>query len=80
MKDIRVVSWKLPPRECLANIFAKFSPSENNHVYNNYYRLSANISLQTVLYYDNIVLLRYNRWRASDNIRELYDWIKLIHV
>ena len=33
MKEIGVVSWKLPPREILATIFAKFSPSENNHVY-----------------------------------------------
>ena len=33
MKEIRVVSWKLPHLKCLANIFAKFSPSENNHVY-----------------------------------------------
>ena len=25
--------------KCLANIFAKFSPSENNHVYSTYYSL-----------------------------------------
>ena len=30
MKDIGVVSWKLPPHEMSSNIFAKFSPSENN--------------------------------------------------
>ena len=33
MKEIGVVWWKLPHVKCLANIFAKFSPSENNHVY-----------------------------------------------
>ena len=27
-----------------------------------------------------IVLLRYNKWKASDNTRQLDDWIKLIHV
>ena len=26
-----------------------------------------------LLYYDNIALLRYNRWKASDNIRQLID-------
>ena len=33
MKEIGVVSWKLPPREMSANIFAKFTPCENNHIY-----------------------------------------------
>ena len=33
MKEIREVSWKLPHMKCFANIFTKFSPSENNHVY-----------------------------------------------
>ena len=32
MKEIGVVLWKLPPRE-IANIFAKFPPSKNDHVY-----------------------------------------------
>ena len=32
-----------------------------------YNGLSANISHQVVLYYDNIVLLRYNKWEASGN-------------
>ena len=45
-----------------------------------YNGLSANISHQVVLYYDNIVLLRYNKWKASDNTRQLDNWIKLIHV
>ena len=45
-----------------------------------YNGLSANISYQVVLYYDNIVLLRYYKWKASDNIRQLDNWIKLIHV
>ena len=42
--------------------------------------LIANISHQVVLYYDNIVLTRYNKWKASDNSRQLDNWIKLIHV
>ena len=33
MKEIGVVSRKLPHVKCLANIFVNFSPSENNHVY-----------------------------------------------
>ena len=33
LKEIWVESWKLPHVKSLANIFAKFSPSENNHVY-----------------------------------------------
>ena len=45
-----------------------------------YNGLSVNISQPVELYYDNIVLLRYNRWQACDNIRQLDDWIKLIHV
>ena len=45
-----------------------------------YNGLSANISHQVVLYYDNIVLSRYNKWKASDNTRQLDNWIKLIHV
>ena len=46
--------------------------------YNN--GLSAHISHQVVLYYDNIVLLRYNKWKVSDNTHQLDNWIKLIHV
>ena len=45
-----------------------------------YNGLSAYISHQVVLYYNNIVLLRYNKWKASDNTRQLDNWIKLIHV
>ena len=45
-----------------------------------YNGLSANISHQVVLYYYNIVLLRYNQWKASGNTRQLDNWIKLIHV
>ena len=30
MKEIGVVSWKFPHEKGLANIFAKFYPSENN--------------------------------------------------
>ena len=45
-----------------------------------YNRLSANVSHQVVLYYDNIVLLRYNKWKASYNTRQLDNWIKFIHV
>ena len=45
-----------------------------------YNGLSVNISHSVVLYYDNIVLLRYNRWKASGNIRQLDDWMKFIHV
>ena len=44
------------------------------------YGLSANISHQVVLYWDNIVLLRYNKWKASGNTCQLDNWIKLIHV
>ena len=33
MKEKGGVSWKLPPREMSCQHFAKFSPSENNHVY-----------------------------------------------
>ena len=44
------------------------------------YGLNANISYQVVFYYYNIVLLRYNKWKASDNTRQLDNWIKLIHV
>ena len=33
MKEIGVVSGKLPHGKCLANIFAKIRPRENNHVY-----------------------------------------------
>ena len=41
-----------------------------------YNGLSANISHQVVLYYDNIVLLRYNKWKASDKFtRQLDNWI-----
>ena len=36
-----------------------------------YNGLSANILHQVVLYYDIIVLLRYNKWKASDNTRQL---------
>ena len=32
MKEIEVVSWKLPPHKCLAKICMKFCPSENNPV------------------------------------------------
>ena len=32
------------------------------------------------MYYDNNVSLRYNKWKASDNTRQLDNWIKLIHV
>ena len=35
-----------------------------------YNGLSVNISQPVVLYYDNIVLLMHNRWKASDNIRQ----------
>ena len=45
-----------------------------------YNGLSVKISHPVVLYYDTIVLLRYNWCKASDNIRQLDDWIKLIHV
>ena len=45
-----------------------------------YYGLSAIISQQVVLHYNNIVLLRYNKWKVSENIRQLDNWIKLIHV
>ena len=45
-----------------------------------YNGLSVNISHPVVLFYDNIVLLRHNRWKASDNIRQLDDRIQLIHV
>ena len=37
MKEIGVVSWKLPYVKCLANIFEKFSPIENNHVYSTWF-------------------------------------------
>ena len=41
------------------------------HDFKEYFNgLSANISHQVVLYYDNIVLLRYNKWKASDNTRQ----------
>ena len=33
MKEIGVVSWKLPLREMSCQHFREFSPSENNHVY-----------------------------------------------
>ena len=33
MKEIGIASWKLTQRESLADIFTKFSLSENNHVY-----------------------------------------------
>ena len=33
MKEIGIVSWKLPPREMSCQHFCKFSPSENNYVY-----------------------------------------------
>ena len=42
--------------------------------------LSANISHQVELYFDNIVLLRYNKWKASNNARHSDNWIILIHV
>ena len=45
-----------------------------------YNELSANISQHVVLYYDNIVLLRYTKWKPCDNTRQLNNWIKLIHV
>ena len=45
-----------------------------------YNGLSVSLSHPVVLYYDNIVVLRQTRWKASDNIRQLHDWIKLIHV
>ena len=45
-----------------------------------YNGLSGNISHQVVLYHDNIVLLRYTKWKASGNTRQLDNWIKLIHV
>ena len=45
-----------------------------------YNGLSANISYQVMLYYDNIVLLRHNKWKASDTSRQSDNWIKLIHV
>ena len=45
-----------------------------------YNGLSANISHQVVLYYDNSVLLRYNKGKASDNTHQLDNLIKLIHV
>ena len=35
--------------------------------------LSVNISQPVVLYHDNIVLLRCNRSKASDNNRQLND-------
>ena len=33
MKEIEQYRENYPHMKCLANIFAKFSPSENNHVY-----------------------------------------------
>ena len=45
-----------------------------------YNGLSANISHQVVLYYENIVLLKYNKLKASDNTRKLENLLKLIHV
>ena len=36
MKEIRVASWKLPPREMSCHHFREISPSENNHVYNKF--------------------------------------------
>ena len=33
MKEIEVVSWKLPPREMSCQHFREFFPSENNHDY-----------------------------------------------
>ena len=51
------------------------------HIKEEYHNgLSAIISHQVVLYYDNIVLLRYNKWKASDNTRQSDNWIKLIPV
>ena len=39
MKEIGAVSLKNYPHvKCLANIFAKFPPSENNHVYSKWMR------------------------------------------
>ena len=32
MKEIGVVSWKLPPREMSCQHFREIIPSENNHV------------------------------------------------
>ena len=45
-----------------------------------YNGFSVNISQPGVLYYDNIVILKYNRWKASGIICQLDDWIELIHV
>ena len=38
-----------------------------------YNGLSVNISHPVVLYYDSNVLFRYNRLKASDNIRHIGD-------
>ena len=41
-----------------------------------YNGFSANISHQVMLYYEHFLVLRYNKWKASANTHNLYDWKK----
>ena len=59
MKEIWVVSWKLPPREMSCRHFAKFSPSENNHVYSStkisYNLIQFRINMYSTKYADRVL-------------------------
>ena len=66
MKEIGVESWILPPPpvKCLANIFAKFSPSENNHVY-------SKVSLSRML---NDILILDKQWLLNQSDFPPISW------